>query len=79
MKLTDKQIQHLQALAGEERGAYPRLHMGVLNSLSLKGLVKPRHGLGSMAMPHTAIKWRITDAGRDALRAASDAQQSPNR
>lgn len=71
MKLTDKQIQHLQALAGEERGAYPGLHMGVLNSLSLKKFVVARYGLGSMAMPRTAIKWRITDAGREALAAAS--------
>lgn len=71
MKLTDKQIQHLQALAGEERGSYPGLHMGVLNSLSLKGLVKARYGLGSIAMPHTSIKWRITDAGRAALSAQS--------
>lgn len=67
MKITDKQIQHLQALAGEERSAYPGLHMGVLNSLSHKGLVAARRGLGSMAMPANAIKWRITDAGRAAL------------
>lgn len=67
MKLTEKQTQHLQALLGGARGAYPGLHMGVLNSLSLKGLVEASRGLGSMAMPHTAIKWRITDAGRAVL------------
>ena len=71
MKLTDKQIQHLQALSGEERGAYPGLHMGVLNSLSLKGLVSARHGPGAILMPHTGIKWRITDAGRNALTLAT--------
>jgi hypothetical protein len=68
MKLTAKQIQHLKTLSDcGERGAYPGLHMGVLNSLSLKGLVKAKHGLGSMALPHTSIKWSITDTGRLAL------------
>ncbi len=67
MKLTDKQRQHLQALTGEERGAYPGLHMGVLASLERKKMVAARRGLGSIAMPHTSIKWRITDAGRKAL------------
>ena len=70
MKLTPKQIEHLQTLKDcprGMRGAYPGLHMGVLNSLSLKGLVKAHHYIGSMAMPRTAIKWQLTDAGRVAL------------
>lgn len=69
MKLTDKQKQHMQALAGGARAAYPGLHLGVLNSLSLKGLVEARHQLGSMAMPHTSTLWRLTEQGRAKLRA----------
>jgi hypothetical protein len=64
MKITDKQRQHLQVLAGGERSAYPGLHMGILSSLEAKGLVTATLGLGSIAMPHTAIKWRLTDDGR---------------
>lgn len=67
MKITDKQRQHLQALVGGQRGSYPGLHMGILHSLEKKGLVHARYGLGSIAMPHTAIKWAMTDAGRTAL------------
>ncbi len=65
MKLTDKQIETLKALRDGERSSYPGLHSGVLNSLALKGLVKAKYGLGSIAMPHTSIKWRLTDAGRE--------------
>lgn len=67
MKLTDKQRQHLLALIAEERGAYPGLHMGILDSLERKKLVSRKAGVGSFFSPHTAIKWRITDAGRKAL------------
>lgn len=67
MKLTDKQRQHLLALAAGERGAYPGLHVGVLSSLERKGMVVAKRGLGSIAFPHTSIRWRITDAGRKAL------------
>jgi hypothetical protein len=68
MKLTDKQRQHLLVLQAGETGAYGGgLHMGVLNSLALKGLVATARGVGSFYSPRTAIKWRITDAGRAAL------------
>lgn len=63
-KVTDKQLQHLQALSGSERAAYPGLHMGVLNSLSLRGLVAARRDLGSGFAPRNNIIWRITPAGR---------------
>lgn len=69
MRLSSKQRQTLIVLRdGErERCAYPGLHMGTLASLEAKGLVVSKRGLGSIAMPHTAIKWRITDSGRAAL------------
>jgi hypothetical protein len=69
MKLTDNQRKHLLALANGQRSAYPGLHMGVLKSLESKGLVLGTYGLGSMSMPHTAIKWRLTAAGRAELNA----------
>jgi DNA-binding PadR family transcriptional regulator len=65
--ISEKHIQHLMALKGGERSAYPGLHMGTLQALERKGLVTSRHGLGSMFMPRNSINWRITDAGRKAL------------
>ena len=67
MKLSSKQRQHLIVIRDGERSAYPDMHMGTLNSLENRGLVRSKRGLGSIAMPHTSIKWRITDAGRAAL------------
>jgi hypothetical protein len=67
MLLTDKQRQHLQALAGGERGAYPGLHMGTLTALERKKLVAAQRGLGSMAMPRTATLWKLTEAGKSLL------------
>jgi len=67
LKLSSKQRQHLVALCNGERSAYPGLHLGTLNSLETKGLVRAKRGLGSIAMPHTSIKWCITDAGRAVL------------
>lgn len=69
-RLSDKQRQHLLELCAGERGAYPGLHLGTLISLSRRGLVKARHELGSMEMPHTSIKWSITSEGRAALKLA---------
>lgn len=69
MKLTDSQRKHLLALKDGPRACYPGLHLGVLNSLALKGLVKAKYGLGSIAMPHTPIKWSLTDAGYGVLNA----------
>jgi hypothetical protein len=65
--LSGKQRQHLMVLAGGERCAYPGLHMGTLEAMERRGLVQARRGLGSIAMPHTAIKWWLTPAGRAAL------------
>ena len=68
MKLTDKQIEHLRILKAGSSSAYAAgLHMGVLNSLSLKGLVSSQRPFGSLFAPHNNIKWQITDAGRAAL------------
>jgi hypothetical protein len=70
MKLTEKQKEHLKVLCDGSgpRSAYRNsLHMGILKSLEDKGLVRAWRGLGSIAMPHTAIKWSITDAGRAIL------------
>lgn len=67
MKITPAQYRHLEALRDGPRSSYPGLHMGVLNSLSLKGLAKAKFGLGSIAMPHTAVKWSLTDEGRAIL------------
>lgn len=69
MKLSENQRKHLLALKSGPRGSYPGLHMGVLNSLALKGLVEAKHGLGSIAMPHTSIKWKLTAAGEGELHA----------
>jgi len=67
-KLTNRQSETLIKLRDHgPRSAYPGLHMGTLNSLAARGLVVESYGLGSMAMPHTSITWRITDAGRAAL------------
>lgn len=67
MKLSKRQREALTELAKGERCAYPGISLGTLNSLSLRGLVKDRTGVGSTFSPHTAIKWRITEAGRSAL------------
>lgn len=70
-RLTAPQLEHLHALkaAGPAgRGAYPRLSLATLNALERRGLARATRGLGSMAMPHTAIKWRLTWAGDQALK-----------
>lgn len=70
MKLSPKQRQHLETLNDGHgfRSAYGNgLHIGTLNSLSAKGLVEAAHTLGSHFSPRTGIKWKITQAGRDAL------------
>lgn len=59
-----RQRQHLHALAGGQRAAYPGLNMNVLSSLSKRKLVVARPGPGSMFCPRTGIMWALTRAGR---------------
>lgn len=67
-KMTNRQAEALIKLRDHgPRSAYPGLHLGSLNSLLQKGLVTAKYGPGSIAMPHNAIIWRITPAGRAAL------------
>jgi hypothetical protein len=68
-KLTSAQQRTLSALhaAGIWRSSYPGLNLRTLGALRGKGLAESRAGVGSIAFPTTAIKWRITDAGRAAL------------
>ena len=67
MKLSPNQIRTMAALSEKPwRGAFPGLSLGTLNSLEKRGLVRSAHGIGSMAFPHTSIKWTLTDAGREA-------------
>jgi hypothetical protein len=75
-RLSAKQIETLKALsqAGTPRGAYPGLHLGTLGSLEWRGLAAGQYGIGSIAMPHTNIKWRITEAGRAALSALEEGE-----
>lgn len=71
-KLTNRQAEALIKLRDHgPRCAYPGLHLGTLNALSLRKLVTAEYNLGSMAMPHTSIKWTITPAGRAALEASN--------
>lgn len=65
MKITPKQADALLTLRNGARSAYPGLHMGTLQALERKGFVVAKRGLGSMAMPQTAIKWFLTLAGRE--------------
>lgn len=68
MKLSKSQYEHLGLLSdGEWRSAYPGLHMGTLAALESRKLVRSKGGIGSIAMPHTAIKWQITAAGKKAI------------
>jgi hypothetical protein len=64
MKLSAKQTATLTALLPGERGAYPGLHLGTLESLERRGLAASRAGAGSIFSPQTGIKWRLTLAGR---------------
>ena len=67
-KMTNRQAEALIKLRDHgPRSAYPGLHLGSLNALSLKGLVTAEYRPGSIAMPHNAIIWAISDAGRAAL------------
>lgn len=66
--LSNRQAEALIKLRDHgPRTAYPGISLGTLNSLSLRKLVSGTYGLGSMAMPHTSIKWSITELGRAAL------------
>lgn len=70
MKLSKKQRAHLETLNDGHgfRSAYGnRLHIGTLNSLSLKGFVTATRPLGSEFSPRIGILWQITTAGHSAL------------
>ena len=70
MKLTTKQREALatMALLGRAENSYTlRVGLNTLNSLALKKLVSVSYPVGSIAMPRTAIKWWINDAGRAAI------------
>jgi hypothetical protein len=70
VKLTNMQAEALIKLRDHgPRSAYPGLHLGTLWSLAKRELVSESYGIGSMAMPHTCIKWSITPTGRAALEA----------
>ena len=68
MRLSGPQRRALELLRDQgPRGAYPGISLGTLNCLSLKKLVSAKYELGSIAMPHTCIRWSITPEGRAAL------------
>lgn len=68
-KLSAAQISALAVLAradGWQSSYKLRLGLSTLEALRSRGLVNKKAGLGSMAFPHTAIEWKITEAGRSA-------------
>lgn len=69
-KLSPSMLKALTALSdGNRRGSYGlHVSLSTLQALRDRGLVTARHGLGSMAFPHTSIEWRITNTGLAALR-----------
>ena len=67
VRLSVAMHEHLMKVAPAPRSAYPRLSLSTLKALERRGYVTPTYRLGSMAMPHTAILWTITDAGREVL------------
>lgn len=67
--VSKKQWECLDSISAGERSAYPGLSMATLGALERKGLVHAKRGLGSMAFPHTAIKWSLTTAGVAAIQA----------
>lgn len=68
--LTNRQSEALIKLRDHgPRCAYPGIHLGTLNALSLRGMVRADYLLGSLAFPSTSIKWSITEKGRLAIEA----------
>ena len=65
-KLSKHQRDALVALNryGEITAYGAEFRLDTLGSLETRGLASASRGLGSMAFPHTSIKWRITPAGR---------------
>ena len=67
-KLSERQVEALRALKDDPwRCAYPGLHLGTLNALALRKLVKAKHDLGSMLAPNVNIRWALTEEGQKAL------------
>lgn len=75
-KLSKHQRDALVALKryGEITAYGAGFRLDTLGSLENRGLASASRGLGSMAFPHTSIKWRITPDGRAALNKARDAE-----
>lgn len=68
VRLTNRQSEALIKLRDHgPRSAYPGIRLDTLQSLAARGLVNDTYELGSMAMPHTNIKWTITPSGIQAL------------
>lgn len=69
MKLTNAQYHALRKLdEGGLRPAYPGLKLGTLYSLCERGLARRINMPGYILAPRTRICFRITPAGRAALR-----------
>jgi len=70
MRLTEPQLMTLEIMNGHSKpiSSYSSgQRMVTLEALERKGLVAATRGIGSMFSPQTAITWRITTAGRQAL------------
>ena len=71
MKLTTKMQHHLaivSTFAKSGDASYGNgLDTGTLRALERRGLVRALSGPGAFYSPRTAIRWQITDAGREAL------------
>lgn len=71
MKLTEPQLMTLEIMNGHTRpiSSYSSgQRMATLDALERRGLVAATRGHGSFFSPQTSILWRITPAGRQALK-----------
>ncbi len=67
-KLTSRMEQAILQLlkASKPLSAYEigGASLATMRALEERGMVGARHELGSMAFPHTSIKWRLTESGK---------------